>query len=112
MHRRASGFLRGDHGAIAPLVALSIIGLVGVGALAWDVSRAFALRGELDAAVDAAALAGATQLDGGTTGTDAITRATAAARNALLSNGQALSTTPGVVTFEAGDATIRFLSSL
>jgi len=106
---RGRGFFKGDEGAVAPLVAIAIIGLVGMGALAWDVSRAFAYRGELDAAADAAALAGATQLDGGTT---ALTRATNAARNALVSNNQALGKTPGAVSFAAADADILFLKGL
>lgn len=108
MFRRARGFIRGDEGAVAPLVALSIIGLVGMGALAWDVSRAFALRGELDAAVDAAAIAGATQLD---LASDAITRATAAAQGSLVTNSQRLANAQeGSVAVDAND--IRFLTSL
>lgn len=87
MFRRVSGFIRGDEGAVAPLYAIAIIALVGMGALAWDVSRAFALRAELDAAVDAAALAGATQLDGSP---GSIGRATAAAQGAFVKNRQRL----------------------
>jgi Flp pilus assembly protein TadG len=108
MFRRASGFMRSDQGAVAPLVAIALIALVGMGALAWDVSRAFALRGELDSAVDAAALAGATQLDGGT---DAITRATAAAKGALVTNSQRLGNSHEAAVAVA-DADIKFLTSL
>ena len=67
-------FARDVSGAVAPLFAVGLIAFVSVGALAWDISRGYALRAELEAAVDAAALAGATQLDGNS---GAITRASA-----------------------------------
>ena len=46
------------------LVALMIIGLVGFVGLAVDVGFVFARRAQLTAAVDAAALAGATEVVG------------------------------------------------
>lgn len=54
---------RNEDGAVAPLVAMSVIGLVSVGALAFDYSRLVALDTELQNAADQAALAAATQLD-------------------------------------------------
>jgi hypothetical protein len=80
-------WLRGEEGAVAPLLALSLVGLVGMGGLAYDLSRGWALKSELDNAVDAAALAGATQLDGQA---GAQSRARQAAQGALLSNAQRL----------------------
>ena len=54
---------RSQDGAVLPLVAMSIIGLVSVGALAFDYSRLVTLDTELQNAADHAALAAATQLD-------------------------------------------------
>lgn len=54
---------RAEDGAVLPLVAMSVIGLVSVGALAFDYSRLVTLDTELQNAADHAALAAATQLD-------------------------------------------------
>lgn len=107
---RLAKFARDTSGAVAPLFATALIGLVGAGALAWDISRGYAMRAELEAAVDAAALAGATQLDGQS---DAITRATAAAQGALVQNAKAMGDTyeSNVITASSGD-TIQFLTDL
>jgi Flp pilus assembly protein TadG len=103
-----SAFLASQSGAIAPLVAIALVALVAAGGLAWDVSRAYALRGELDSAVDAAALAGATQLDGQT---GALSRARVAAKGALVQNAQRLGRTRETdVTID--DADITFLQNL
>lgn len=104
-------FARDATGAVAPLFAVGLIAFVGVGALAWDISRGYALRAELEAAVDAAALAGATQLDG-TTGS--IARATTAAQGALVQNSSRLADTyraNAILTGTGGDS-IRFLTNL
>ncbi len=69
-----------DHAAVAPTVALSLFGLIGAGGLAFDYARMAALDTELQQAVDQAALAAATQLDGST---NARVRATAAAQSLL-----------------------------
>lgn len=101
-------FARDASGAVAPLFAIGLVAFIGVGALAWDVGRGYALRSELEAAVDAAALAGATQLDGKP---DAITRATAAAQGALVQNSNRLGDAFQANTVGAGD-TIQFLTNL
>ncbi len=80
-----------ESGAVAPITALSLIALVSVAGLAYDVSRGFALKSELDNAVDAAALAGATQLDGQP---NALDRARAAAKGSLARNPQLLADAP------------------
>lgn len=98
-----------EKGAAAPLFALSLIALVAAGGLAWDVSRGYALRGELDAAADAAALAGATQLDGKT---GAQARALAAAQGGLVKNSQRLANTAETNVAASGQVSITFLSSL
>ena len=81
------GYLSSEAGAVAPIVAVSLVALIGMGGLAYDVSRGLALRSELENAVDAAALAGATQLDGSP---GSLAKATAVARGALARNPQIL----------------------
>lgn len=101
-------FARNVSGAVAPLFAVGLTAFVAVGALAWDISRGYALRAELEAAVDAAALAGATQLDGKA---GAITRATQAAQGALVQNSNRLGNAYQANTIQTGD-TIQFLTNL
>jgi hypothetical protein len=103
----ARRFIHDQSGAVATLTGVALIALVGIGGLAYDVSRALALRAELESAVDAAALAGASQLDG-TPG--AMGRAQSAAMGSLVSNREALAD-----AFEANvaivPADIAFLSA-
>lgn len=56
-------FWRSDGGAVAPTVALSLVGLIATGGLAFDYARLASLDTELQQAVDQAALAAVTQLD-------------------------------------------------
>jgi hypothetical protein len=60
-----------DRGAVAIVVALSLVLLMGFLALVVDVGNLFRVRGELQNAADAAALAGAQALDGGPVGIEA-----------------------------------------
>ena len=69
-----------DRAAISPLYAVGILALVGVSGVGFDYGRLMALDSELQNAADQAALAAATQLDGGD---DAMTRARDAATNAF-----------------------------
>lgn len=69
-------------GAVAPTVALSLIGLIAAGGLAFDYARMAAMDTELQNAADQAALAAASQLDGKA---GACTRAALAA-SSLVSN--------------------------
>ncbi|GAA4712289.1 hypothetical protein H9L13_03075 [Sphingomonas lutea] len=62
-------------GAVAPTVALSMVGLIAAGGLAFDYARLVTMDTELQQAADQAALAAATQLD---RSDNAITNATAA----------------------------------
>jgi Putative Flp pilus-assembly TadE/G-like len=73
---------RSRDGVTAPLVALSLFGIVSAGALAFDYSRLVSLDTEIQDAADHAALAGVTQLDGKA---GAQARALAAA-NGLIAN--------------------------
>ena len=59
-----AGLARCRRGAVAPTVALSLIGLVAAGGIAFDYAHVAAMSTELQAAADQAALAAATQLDG------------------------------------------------
>lgn len=70
------GLRRSTQGAVAPIVGLSLFGLVAAAGIAFDYSRMVALDTELQNAADQAALAAATQLDDGN---DACERASAAA---------------------------------
>lgn len=92
-------------GGVAVYASLIAVVLFGVIGLAIDASRAMIVQSESQAAADAAALAGASQLDGTL---DAITNATDAVED-LISNAQQMASTgAGAVTI----AQIRFLSSL
>lgn len=73
--------IRRQRGAFMVMMALLIVVLIGIAALALDVGRVVALRAEMQNAVDAAALAGAVELNGKD---GARLRARAAARNALI----------------------------
>lgn len=73
---------RNNDGAVAPMVAVSLVALIAAGGIAFDYAHVAALDTELQQAADQAALAAATQLDGQT---GAIARATAAAQS-LISN--------------------------
>jgi Flp pilus assembly protein TadG len=70
---------RSTDGAVAPMVALSLVGLIAAGGLAFDYAHLAAMDTELQQAADQAALAAATQLDHGD---DAQTRATTAIEDA------------------------------
>ena len=57
------GFCRARDGGVAVVYAIVLVGLTGMAALALDLSQTFAVQTELKNAADAAALAGASQLD-------------------------------------------------
>jgi Flp pilus assembly protein TadG len=107
-------FWRNADGAVAPIVALSLIGLIAVGGIAFDYARVASMDTELQDAADQAALAAASQLDHQT---GACARAAAAA-NALLTNNTLFATgglgiavpTSGVADC-TGNAAIQFYQS-
>ena len=109
-------------GAVAPTVALSLIGLIAAGGIAFDYAHMATLDTELQQAADQAALAAASQLDGED---GACARAVDAAQD-LLSNqtllandGRGLAVTiadSGVCTSDTvitddADASIRFFQN-
>lgn len=100
--------LRDERGATAIQVALGMGVMFGAGGLAIDLGRAMHLETEMQQAADAAALAGAAELDGGD---NARARATTAATGALgSSNIQTFATDAGGSRVAVGQVT--FLSQL
>lgn len=84
---------KGEHGNVMIMTAILAIGLVLAVGLCIDGARIYMTRAELQNAADAAALAGARELNGGTGG---ITKAVAAAQStALQSNKYGLNRTGG-----------------
>jgi Flp pilus assembly protein TadG len=81
MKCRARRLASDSRGVVAPIVALSLFGLVAVGGIAFDYSRLATMNTELQDAADQAALAGASQLDGQS---GAVSRSVAAARSLLV----------------------------
>lgn len=57
------GRLAGDRGQVAPLVAVSLLGLIAIAGLVIDGGLLFAARRDLQAVADAAARAGAMAVD-------------------------------------------------
>ena len=88
-------------GAVAPTVALSLIGLLASGGIAFDYARLATMDSELQQAADQAALAGASQLDGQS---GAVSRAVAAAQG-LLVNQTLLGNDSGGITIQTGTTT-------
>ena len=83
--REARDRLRDDSGAVAVIVAILVIALLGLAALAVDLGYFYNVRRALQAAADAGALAGAQELgmSGDATLADAIARDYAGVRNAV-----------------------------
>jgi len=80
MRRSAFGIYGDNDGAVAPTLAISLFALIAAGGLAFDYARMASMDTELQSAADQAALAAASQLDGGA---GACARAAAAAQNML-----------------------------
>lgn len=92
-------FWKDESGAALIYVTVIVFALVGLSALALDAGRLFTLRQQVQKAADAAALAGAWQLDGTQAGS---TRATAAA-GAVVANAQQFGATAGNVSIASTD---------
>ena len=63
MRRLLQRLWKGTDGAVAPTIALSMVGLVAAGGIAFDYAHLVSLDTEMQQAADMAALAAATQLD-------------------------------------------------
>ena len=81
MKRQLFGRGGDNSAAVAPTVALSLFALIGAAGIAFDYARMATLDTELQNAADQAALAAASQLDGGS---QACARAVAAAKDLLI----------------------------
>ena len=101
MMRLMRRLARDRRGAVAPTVALSLIGLLASGGIAFDYARLATMDSELQQAADQAALAGASQLDGQS---GAVSRAVAAAQG-LLVNQTLLGNDSGGITIQTGTTT-------
>ena len=81
MRRSGWSLSRNNDGTVAPTIALSLVGLVAAGGIAFDYARLASMDTELQTAADQAALAAASQLDGST---GACARAANAARSMVM----------------------------
>ena len=63
MKRLVRSLIRNSDGAVAPTIALSLVGLIAAGGVAFDYARLASMDTELQTAADQAVLAAAAQLD-------------------------------------------------
>jgi len=63
MKRLGRSLIRNSDGAVAPTIALSLVGLIAAGGVAFDYARLASMDTELQTAADQAVLAAAAQLD-------------------------------------------------
>ena len=99
MLRSVTQLPRNADGAVAPIVAVSLFALIGIGGLAFDYARMASLDTELQDAADQAALAAASQLDGKAGACD---RAVAAART-MITNRTLISNDGGTLDVQIAD---------
>ncbi len=102
-------FSKNEDGAVLIYVTLILAAFIGVGGLALDAGRAFTLREEMQQAADAAALAGAWQLDGTTAGA---ARGDGAARAVVANSQKWASGGSTAVSIGAGTAGVQFLATV
>ena len=112
MHSPCFHAPRRQRGAVAIMVALSMLVLLGAVGLAIDAGLAYMVKARLNAAVDSAALAGARAVTSGASQADQVASAQAASARFFAANipSTYLSSNPNLlgttVTFNAGTATI------
>src|SRR5262245_5921330 len=86
-------------GSVLPFAALILAALLGIVGLSFDLGRHYILSTELQQAADAAALAGAYQLDPFDQPANVVTRVNAAVKaTPIVVNSQKVGKTPGVIT--------------
>ena len=103
MKRLGSNLCRNTDGAVAPTVALSLVGLIAIAGVGFDYARLVNMDTEIQDAADHAALAAATQLDGEA---NAQARATQAAQSLITNN-----TRFATGAFPLGIASVTFYSA-
>jgi hypothetical protein len=89
-------------GSVLPFAALIMAALLGIVGLSFDLGRHYILSTELQKAADAAALAGAYQLDAYEPPATVLARVTAAVQGApLVANSQKLGASPGAIVISS-----------
>jgi hypothetical protein len=83
MRNIAASLLACERAVVAPIVALSLVGLIAAGGIAFDYARLASMDTELQQAADQAAVAAVTQLD---RSDDSITHATSAIQDGTAAN--------------------------
>src|SRR5471030_1323399 len=104
--------MQAQRGAVAVLVALAMVMLLGLIGLALDTGRVYMVKDKLNAATDAAAYEAAKAISQGTTQADQTNYAIAAAQNFFSANfpasylGATATMNPPSVVFNGGTVTI------
>ncbi len=101
-----------NDGGVAVVVAITFAALAGLAALSFDFGRLLNLDTELQSATDAAALAGATQLDNNPGARDRARQAAITSASALAINGQVFATDGAGTLVTIRTENIRFLQNL
>ncbi len=109
---RLPRLVRDDDGNVTAIVAVTFVALAGIASLSFDFGRLLNLDTEMQSAVDAAALAGATQLDNELGARDRARQAAITSANALAVNGQVFSTDDNGTLVTIRTENIRFLIDL
>src|SRR5438128_1138659 len=92
---------RNEKGVVIFIVAAGLLVFLGMAGLAFDLGRLYNVKSELQNAVDAAAMAGAAELNGAASGIDAAVSSAVAASNNYNFNSQPVTVTADEVTFSA-----------
>ncbi len=102
--RKMKDLAAAQDGAIAPIVAVSLVAIIAAGGIAFDFAQMAALDTELQNAADQAALAAASQLDGkvGACSRAATAAATLISNHTLFANDGAASGTTITIANETG----------
>ncbi len=88
-------------GVVLFMVAAGMVVFLGIAGLAFDLGRLYNVKTELQNAMDAAALAGAAELDGTSSGISEAVNSAVAATNKYNFNNQPVAVTASDVTFSA-----------
>ena len=92
---------RNEKGVVIFIVAAGLLVFLGMAGLAFDLGRLYNVKSELQNAVDAAAMAGAAELNGAASGIDSAVSSAVAATNNYNFNSQPVTVTADNVTFSA-----------
>lgn len=90
-----------EKGVVIFMVAAGLVVFLGIAGLAFDLGRLYNVKTELQNGMDAAAMAGAAELNGATSGINAAVSSAVAATNNYNFNNQPVTVTADDVTFSA-----------